>query len=274
METNNLGALLPINENNGNQAVNARDLHKFLEIGRDFTNWVKDQIDRCDLTEGKDYEIFRLDYQGRPLTKKGESDNQHVSKTEYALSINAAKEISMMSQTEKGKQARRYFIACEEKLKEVAAKGYTPLQNALKTSLLPVEDQIKALSMVCKELNASKSEKRNAFNNLLIQNGLPQITATERIEGKEAMSATDLLKMHNVNIPTRKFFTLLESYEYATKNERSTSKTKNGKSKYSVLTNKGLEWGYNDPSKYAGNKYDVYFYTNKFSNLLKEIGLK
>ena len=113
-----------------------------------------------------------------------------------------------------------------------------------------------------------------AKNYLDIQNGLPQITATERIEGKEAMSATDLLKMHNVNIPTRKFFTLLESYEYATKNERSTSTTKNGKSKYSVLTNKGLEWGYNDPSKYAGNKYDVYFYTNKFSNLLKEIGLK
>ena len=40
METNNqnLGDLLPINENNGNQAVNARNLHLFLEVGRDFTN--------------------------------------------------------------------------------------------------------------------------------------------------------------------------------------------------------------------------------------------
>ena len=60
MEINNqnLGTLLPINENNGNQAVNARDLHIFLEVGRDFTNWMKDQIERCDLVENQDYEVF------------------------------------------------------------------------------------------------------------------------------------------------------------------------------------------------------------------------
>ena len=164
MEANNqnLGALLPINESNGNQAVNARDLHKFLEIGKDFTNWMKDQIGRCDLVEGQDYEVFKYDYQGKPLAQKGESDNQHVSKTEYALSINAAKEISMMSQTEKGKQARRYFIACEEKLKEVAVKGYVPPQQRQqpKPSTLSVEDQFKMMTMVCNELKVSKNDKK------------------------------------------------------------------------------------------------------------------
>lgn len=146
-----------------------------------------------------------------------------------------------------------------------------------KPSDLPVEDQFKLMTMVCKEVNATKAEKRNAFNNLLAQNGLPQITASERTEaktGKEAQSATDLLTFHKIGIGARKFFDLLEEHGYAVKNTRSTTKTRSGKSNYSVLTEKGLKWGYNDPSKYAGNKYDVYFYTDKFPELLKELGLK
>lgn len=127
----NIETLLPINDKNGSQAVNARDLHAFLGIGRDFTNWMKDQIERCDLVEGQDYEVFKFDYQGRPVAQKGESDNQRVSKTEYAISIGAAKEISMMSQSEKGKQARRYFISCEEKLKSLSKRELSRKELAL-----------------------------------------------------------------------------------------------------------------------------------------------
>jgi len=39
------------------------------------------------------------------------------NKIEYALSIDCAKEISMVEGNEKGKQARRYFIECEKRLK-------------------------------------------------------------------------------------------------------------------------------------------------------------
>ena len=37
---------------------------------------------------------------------------------DYFLSIETAKEISMLQRTEKGKEARRYFIECERQLKE------------------------------------------------------------------------------------------------------------------------------------------------------------
>lgn len=37
---------------------------------------------------------------------------------EYALSIEMAKELSMVENNEKGRIARKYFIACEEKLKQ------------------------------------------------------------------------------------------------------------------------------------------------------------
>ena len=37
------------------QTVNARELHDFLEIGKDFSNWIKAQIDRAGFVENVDY---------------------------------------------------------------------------------------------------------------------------------------------------------------------------------------------------------------------------
>ena len=101
--------LIKITQKDGNQAVSARDLHDFLEIGKDFSSWIKVQIDRCDLIENVDYQSF---------TQKGEREIGGTIRIEYALTLDAAKEISMMSQSEKGKQARRYFIECEKMLKQ------------------------------------------------------------------------------------------------------------------------------------------------------------
>lgn len=106
----NGGELIPLQDNNGQKAVNARDLHSFLQVSKDYSTWIKKQVERCDLTELVDYQVF---------TQKGENLSGGRPSVEYILSLNAAKEISMMSQTERGKQARRYFIACEEKLREV-----------------------------------------------------------------------------------------------------------------------------------------------------------
>lgn len=86
------------------QKVNARGLWQFLEIGRDFSNWIKDQIKRLDLEENIDYNI-----KGEPLKN---------NLKEYFLEIDIAKEVAMISQTENGKKARKYFIECEKKLKE------------------------------------------------------------------------------------------------------------------------------------------------------------
>lgn len=108
-----IGEIIPIADRNGQQAVNARHLYLWLGIKKQFTQWMETQIKRCDLSENVDYEVFNQEVKnpsgGRPST-------------DYALSLNAAKEISMMSQTEKGKQARRYFIECER----IAKQKYTP----------------------------------------------------------------------------------------------------------------------------------------------------
>jgi anti-repressor protein len=102
-----MNQLITITENNGNKAVSARELHEFLEIGKDFSTWIKNRIDEYDFTENEDYSL---------LPNFGEQNGRGGhNKIEYALSIDMAKELSMVEKNAKGKQARRYFIAIEKK---------------------------------------------------------------------------------------------------------------------------------------------------------------
>jgi len=43
-KANSQSELIPIQDNGGVQAVLGRDLHAFLEVGRDYTNWMKQMI--------------------------------------------------------------------------------------------------------------------------------------------------------------------------------------------------------------------------------------
>lgn len=111
MEELKLDTLLPIKqEENGNTAVDARMLYSFLESRREFTTWIKDRIQKCDLIENEDFTSF---------DKIVKREKGATVLKEYALSLDAAKEISMMEGNERGKQARRYFINCEKKLRKV-----------------------------------------------------------------------------------------------------------------------------------------------------------
>ena len=100
--------LIRIEERNGQQVVSARELHRFLGVNTDFTNWCKRMFD-YGFTEDQDYCL---------LAKNGEQKRGGHNATDYALTIDAAKEIAMLQRSEKGKQARQYFIECERKLKQ------------------------------------------------------------------------------------------------------------------------------------------------------------
>lgn len=118
----NISELIPIEERNGHNAVNARHLYAWLEIKKDFSDWMKAQIKRCDLVQDVDYQAF-------PQKVECHNGVGYTMRTEYALSIDAAKEVSMMSQTQKGKDARRYFIDCEQRLKSVTMTALPDFTN-------------------------------------------------------------------------------------------------------------------------------------------------
>src|ERR1019366_3437871 len=89
---------------NSVQTVNARDVYDFLDVGKDFSTWVKVQITRCRLAEGRDYTCS---------PSRGSEGRGGQNRIDYHLTLDAGKQISMMSETDKGFEVRDYFIECE-----------------------------------------------------------------------------------------------------------------------------------------------------------------
>ena len=87
--------------------VNARELHAFLEGKQECAHWIGKRIEKYGFVEGSDYLIDKIIIQLPSGTKY---------KTDYHLSLDMAKELSMVQRNAKGKQARQYFIACEKAL--------------------------------------------------------------------------------------------------------------------------------------------------------------
>jgi phage anti-repressor protein/phage antirepressor YoqD-like protein len=104
------------------QSVNARELHLFLEVGKDFSTWIKDRIEQYSFAEGQDYAIFDSPELGNQTSRGGDRRSKL-----YAISIDMAKELSMVERNEKGKQARQYFIECEKQAKS----GFVDIHAAL-----------------------------------------------------------------------------------------------------------------------------------------------
>jgi phage anti-repressor protein len=86
--------------------VDARDLHKFLEVKRDFSNWIKSRIEDYGFVQSQDY----------VLTYAKIGERQNVKVYNYMLTLDMAKELCMIERNDKGRQARRYFIACEKRV--------------------------------------------------------------------------------------------------------------------------------------------------------------
>lgn len=122
--------------------VSARDLHTFLEVGKDFTTWIKDRIEKYEFEEDVDYTLT--------FPKTGERNN--VVMHEYHITLDMAKELSMVENNHKGKEARKYFIRMEKTAinQAIAATGrLRDEQNALMEELVATkDDHINALSKV------------------------------------------------------------------------------------------------------------------------------
>ncbi|EAH7581123.1 antA/AntB antirepressor family protein [Campylobacter lari] len=139
--------LIPLRHNN---QILARDLHFFIDAKRQFANWINERIENYDFIENQDYIIELVYTKGRP-------------RKEYYVTLDMAKELCMVENNEKGRQARRYFIECEKRLKNLEKEqmqklafrqslGYKSQLAQQKTNF---KNQIKALKY---DLNQTKDE--------------------------------------------------------------------------------------------------------------------
>lgn len=101
-----MNELIKIEVKDGQQLVSGRELHKFLEIKTPYTQWFE-RMAEYGFIENTDF---------IPVSQKSESGGISGVKVvqDHLMTLNMAKEISMLQRNEKGKQARQYFIKCEE----------------------------------------------------------------------------------------------------------------------------------------------------------------
>lgn len=93
---------------NGEQLVSGRELHEFLEVNEKYTDWFKRMVE-YGFAEN-------VDFIG--LSEKSEKLGGRP-RMNHAMTLNMAKEVSMIQRTEKGKQARLYFIDVENQYKAI-----------------------------------------------------------------------------------------------------------------------------------------------------------
>lgn len=200
--------LIPIYKNeNGIQAVSARELHSFLESRRRFADWIKDRIEKYGFISGQDYEMLYYDYAGNRLNISHhnfmKSENQHIAKIEYALTLDAAKELSMVEGNEKGRQARRYFIEVDKKFRAgVAAQLPQTFADALRLAA----DQQEQL------------ERQKA----LIQEQAPKVLFADAVETSRHSclvgELAKILKQNGVDIGQNRLFKWLRNNGYLCQN--------------------------------------------------------
>lgn len=101
-----MNQLVKVTNENNRITVLGRDLHIFLEIETEYKKWFS-RMCEYGFEEGKDY----IRVTQKCLTLGGEQEMVN-----HQLTLDMAKELSMIQRTDKGKQARQYFIECEKQL--------------------------------------------------------------------------------------------------------------------------------------------------------------
>ena len=89
-------------QNQSVQLCNARELHTFLDIGKDYSTWIKNRINEYGFIQDEDYLVIIERTNGRP-------------RKEYHITLDMGKELGMVERNERGRQIRKYFIECERR---------------------------------------------------------------------------------------------------------------------------------------------------------------
>lgn len=127
------------------RAVNARELHTFLGVGKVFAAWITERITQYGFIQGQDFEVF---------SETGNNPSGGRPAKEYAITIDMAKELSMVERNEQGKAARAYFIECERVARE--GRPIDPMQMlndpaAMRGLLLTYTEKVLALEAKVEE---------------------------------------------------------------------------------------------------------------------------
>lgn len=123
--------LIRINSNSERHTVSGRELHEFLEVGTEYSKWMT-RMSEYGFAENVDFQV---------IVKSDENSTGGRPSTDHQLTIDMAKEISMIQRTDKGKQARQYFLEVERQLKNPRPMSQLEIMHQM-TGALIEQDRI------------------------------------------------------------------------------------------------------------------------------------
>lgn len=155
-------------------------MHEFLEVKTSYKDWFPRMVE-YGFTEGTDFcSILSESTGGRPAT-------------DHAIKLDMAKELAMIQRTEKGKQARQYFIQIE--------KDYNSPEKIMARALQIAEKELSTLRLECKVQSQQIAElkPKASYYDLVLQcKDLLSMTEIAKDYGMSAKSMNS--KLHELGV--------------------------------------------------------------------------
>ena len=158
-----MNELIKVTEENGEQLVSARELYNFLEVTERFSNWFERQM-QFGFEENTDFTGCKF---------FNTQANQELQ--DYILKIDMAKELAMLSKSEKGKLIRKYFVELEKAWnspEKVMARALQIANKQIETYKEQIEYQKPLVEFADKMLGSKDSLLVRVYAKLLNDEGI------------------------------------------------------------------------------------------------------
>lgn len=187
--------LIKVTYENERPTVMGRDLHNFLGVTERYSSWFE-RMKQYGFAEAIDYlgcKVFNT------LAKQELQDHQ--------LTIEMAKEISMLQRNEKGKQARQYFIQLE--------KEWNSPEKVMARALKIADEKIQCLeteNLQQKQMLAEFSPKASYYDVVLQTPDVVSATQIAKDYGKSAIWLNNILHENKVQFKQGGVWLLYQKY--------------------------------------------------------------
>lgn len=155
-------------------SINARELHSFLDVKTKYNDWFN-RMCEYGFVENEDYIAITQ----KRVTAQG-NESTYI---DHIVSLDMAKEISMLQRTNKGKQARKYFIECEKQLSSkslqlpdftnpaIAARAWADENEAKQVAYKQLEEQKPKVDLADSIMASKTSILVRDMAKIICQNG-------------------------------------------------------------------------------------------------------
>lgn len=175
--------LIKVTVKNDQQLVSARDLYKGLGIKRRFSAWWEQNSN--DFKENSDFQRVLI---STPRENRGSIELQ-----DYALTIDMAKQLCLLSRTKKGKEYREYLIEIEKK--------WNDPQNVVQRAMDILHSENLQLKLENKSLSRQLEESNKKASYLDVILGTTDAMVTTQIAMDYGYSAVKFNKLlHQLGI--------------------------------------------------------------------------